>query len=315
MQHGLPPQWVVFERRNVAGTWRLVTHGDPIGTGVFYHTETTTEVVARLADPAHYLVFAQVLTGEQTTRLEVKNPTGVIVPRRDWVRSTFPQINNLTVVSPGTADPTFTTLTRAFAPFRHAGAFWFMSTNAADEFLRLEIDSGVAIANQPLLVGICKLHNGQSASTQHANILYGTPFTTGGGATCTAIRFFDNVFWSVERDAVRYRVTASAGSTIGTVTFSTDAANVEASNYVFGGVFTHSVIVRISSIEGETLTGDVGLRVNYSGGPFNTTLNYGPTQIAYTFPFAAGIAITSIELNSIAAADRFEFEVLLNVTN
>lgn len=318
MLHGLSPQSVLFERRNVAGTWRLVTHGDNVGAGVFYHTETPTEVVVRLADPAYYFVCAQVLTGNQTTRLELKNPTaGLPWAARQWTRTNFPQINTLTHAGTATVDPTFTILNRAFAPYMHAGANWLVNTTAADQFLQLEIVSGVPIAQQPLLLNVWKLHNTNESTTQQPNALLAVTPSTSAGALFTSLTTLDDRFWSVSRDASRFRVTANAGTTNGLLTFSTSTTDPTQFNYCFGGTFTHDLIVRIASHEGETVTGNVRVVATRQGGAVvvNSVVSYGPTQSTSTFSIPAGAPIATVQLQEIDAADRFEIEVLLNVTN
>lgn len=315
MQHGLTPQLVCFERRLIDGTWKLVTHGDNVAAGVFYDSETTNRVKILLADAAWYIVFCQVLTGGQTTRLEITNPTvGLIWAIREWTRTNFPQINALTVVSPGTADPAYTTLTRAFAPYMHAAANWILKTTAANEMLQIDITSGVPISQQPLLVGVWKLHDAQQSTTQHPNILFGLQPTTYGVANCVALTNPNDVFWSIDSEAVRYRVTASAG-TGGRVEFGT-LTTPDRSNYVFAGTFTHELVVKISSIPGESLTGDVTLFATLTTGAVvvNTTIAYSATQTTYSFPIASG-AINLVQIRDIEGTDRFEFEISLNVTN
>lgn len=317
MLHGLPPQMVVFERRKISNDWKLVTHGDHIAAGIFYHTETTNQIVCRLADPAYYLVFAQILTGGETSSLEVQNPTGGLLWRaREWKRTNFPQINTLVVVNPGTADPAYTVLTRAFAPYMHAGAHWFIQSTMSNELLVLKIASGIALSQQPALVAIWKLFDGQQATTQHQNILLGAQFNTAGGAVCVAITATDDCFWSIRRSVLRYRVTAP-GATIGTITFLTLQNSPWHQTNVFGGTFTHDLIFRVSSHAGESVTGDFTVTARYLGGAIAATgvLNYGPTQTEYTFSIPAGLPIESVELSDLANADRFEFEVALNVTN
>lgn len=318
MLHGLPAQMVLFERRLVTGNWRLVTHGNNVAAGVFYHTETPTEVVCRLADPAYYLIFAQVLTGEQTTRLEITNPTaGLLWAARQWTRTNFPQINSLTVANPGNADPAFTILNRAFAPFRHAGCNWLLNTTAADQFLQLAITSGVPIAQQPLLLGVWKLHDAQQSTTQQPNVLYGCQFTTSAGANCSVVSVQDDLFWSVARDAIRYRVTANAGTTAGQILFNAVFDQPWHANNSAPSPFTHDLIIRIASHAAETVTGDVTITAFRTSGAVAATgvVTYGPTQTVFTFPIAAGLAVSSVRVSDIAAADRFEIEVLLNVTN
>jgi hypothetical protein len=314
MQHGLTPQLVCFERRKIDSVWKLVTHGDNVGSGIFYDRETATRVTIILAEPAYYLIFAQVLTGGQTTILQITNPTaGLIWQTRQWTRTDFPQINSLTVVSPGTADPAYTILTRAFCPFMHAGAGWLLATDAQNVNLQIDVTSGINVNDQPLLIGIWKLLNGQQQTTQHANILYGAAFSTSGGASCVALSSPDDVFWSIPSDAIRYQVTASGSS--GAITFGT-LTTADRSTFVFAGTFTHEIVVRIASIPGETTTGDVTLYATLSTGAVavSATLTYGPSQTVYTFAISAG-AVNAVSLLNIAAADRFEFEILLNVTN
>lgn len=321
MQHGLTPQMVCFERRLVSGNWRLVTHGDPVAAGVFYHTESAPEYVCRLAYPSHYMVFAQVETGGQTTRLELKNPTaGLVWASRQWARSTFAQLNTLTHGSNMTADPTWTVLTREFMPFMHAGAQWLTQTTTENQFLRLEATSGIPFGNQPLILAVWRLHDYQQSTTGQRNALLGIPVIGSGGSIVTPLDVAPDLFWSPVKNANRYRVTANAGTVNAVVqhnSFDFYQNDPSSANQVFGGVFTHEVVLRIQSIPGESVTGSIRITIRRTNLSIvaQSVISYEPTLQTYTFPVSAGVRLASIELDQIDAADRFEFEWECNVTN
>ena len=162
--HGLPPQIVIFERRKIGSVWKLITHGDAMAVGAEYQPEKVEGFKVTVEDVGWYFVHVQVATGGETTSVEMIQPAAeCVVVKYDWIALALNQVETITPDANGEADPTVGYLARKFQPANFVGGNWMVKTEAENADIGIEIHSGIPNAEQPLILAIWKLHDGETS--------------------------------------------------------------------------------------------------------------------------------------------------------
>lgn len=316
--HGMPLAFAVF-RRFFDGGGKIGTSGAPDAVGAAYGEEAAPEYRIEVAEPGWYYLVVQATTGGDDTEIELISPTAEAINTLGrWLAPDFVQCKSITPDSSGTADPSYTNMTRTWDPFERVAIGWVIRTTIANEAVRFRVESGLATSQTAFEAYMLRLHDWDQPAVQNPNCArFYEEVVVGTGLTATILPHQTNKY--IYSDAWRWRVVVTSVVSGQRLVWNFSESNA-APEIQCLAEYSYDVVVRIVTSPGETATGATTLKIKaQSSGVIQTeTLTWNTTEAVYTFPIAprtTGDAINELSVEGFAAGDKFDIEVALNVTS
>jgi hypothetical protein len=229
----------------------------------------------------------------------------------------FLQIDSITASATGSADPTYTTITRNWQPAWDAAIWWTVKTTTANQRVRFKVTNGTTPTNQRRELMVWRLATMEADHIAPANVLGNRNGSTAGSVSATALTPAMDV--DLEPYPSAYRVTVSATDAANRSIFWELGARTVFDPHFCHHDFTHELRFKIKTTAPGTATGTVTLQVfaATAGVIHSSSVAYGPTETETVVAFTRrsfGDAISQVEIKDIGPADAIDVSAVLNVT-
>lgn len=317
--HGLPIAVGRWERIPDAGGATIQKSGNwDFVDGKYAEAEDASEFRIELRNPGWYLIGVQCETLVATTEIELLDTTAeAINPLGRWKRAQFVQVDDISADSTGSADPSYTTLTRNWQPAWHAAIWWTVKTTTANQRVRFKVTNGTTASNQRRELAVWRLATMDADHIAPPNVLGNRNGSTAGSVSATPLTPAMDV--DLEPYPAAYRVTVSATDAANRFIFWEIGARTIHDAHFCHNDFTHEIRFKIKTTSPSTATGTVTLRVfaATAGVIHSSSVAYGPTETETVVAFArrsAGDQISQVEIKDIGPSDAIDVSAVLNVT-